>query len=64
MNDDRTERDEPAPTQEKKPETIQGEEDVVRETSTRTADGVIPSGYGSSGGFIPPQKERPADDHA
>lgn len=28
------------------------DEDLARETSTRTGDGVIPTGYGSDGGYI------------
>jgi hypothetical protein len=43
--------DEPAPTIENS-ETIQAEEDL-RETSTHTKIGVIPSGYGTIGGFAP-----------
>jgi hypothetical protein len=44
--------------------------DLVRYTSSRPADGVIPSGYGTSGGFIPrkddaegDREESPTDDH-
>jgi hypothetical protein len=36
---------------------------LARETSTRTKDGVIPTGYGSDGGFIAPDDDdRPPDD--
>jgi hypothetical protein len=44
------------------------DEDLARETSTRTGDGVIPTGYGTNGGYIGETKgeeeeenERPED---
>jgi hypothetical protein len=51
MHNDHNPGDEPATT-EKNSRTILDEEDLARETSTRTADGAIPTGYGSGGGLI------------
>jgi hypothetical protein len=48
MHEDRNAGGEPIATE---------DEDILRYTSTRPLDGVIPSGYGTSGGFIPPRKD-------
>jgi hypothetical protein len=62
MNNDRNApagaSDEPARIQDS--EAILAEEDL-RETSTRTRVGVIPSGYGSIGGPIRAEQEGPDD---
>lgn len=63
MNNDRNApagaSDEPARTIQNS-ETILAEDDL-RETSTRTKLGVIPSGYGSPGGPIAAEQEGPGD---
>jgi hypothetical protein len=62
MNEDLTVTtdDEPASTL-KNSRTIRAEEDLARETSTRTADGAIPTGYGSDGGYIGPEAAKEDD---
>jgi hypothetical protein len=35
---------------------------LIHETSTRTRDGVIPTGYGTDGGFVAPEDDRSPDE--